>query len=485
MASEREFVDSERMTEYEALMWNIEKDPWLNASGAALTVLDQPLDMDRFRRQMRYAVSKMPKLYQRVVPGLARLSTPAWAPDPEFDLDYHVRQVELPDPGDERALLDLATALYLEPFDRTRPLWRFVAISGLEGGRGALWSITHHVIADGIGQLRMAELYQSLDRNEPPAPEVDLEGIIASAVEQADIKESGGAGGEDLITIARDTATHLVRRQVGLARRAAGELVMWPADPKRILDHAGSITSLARSTAKQVLPRGEGDESGSTLWRNRSRHRRLDHVRVRVDDLKTAGKEAGATLNDVFLAGLAEAAWRYHDERGEPVQSFNSSFVLSTRDDSKAGGNSFTPVPIQLQGRALSLRERVVGIHELTSEARGDATRTGGLATLSGLMNQLPTSVVARAARSTAGRIDFATSNLRGAPFELYCAGSKVEAMICLGPVAGTGANITAMSYAGWFDIGIFSDPTAIEDGQAFRDHVEASFADLFVELGV
>ena len=113
MASEREFVDSERMTEYEALMWNIEKDPWLNASGAALTVLDQPLDMDRFRRQMRYAVSKMPKLYQRVVPGLARLSTPAWAPDPEFDLVYHVRQVELPDPVDERALLDLATALYL------------------------------------------------------------------------------------------------------------------------------------------------------------------------------------------------------------------------------------------------------------------------------------------------------------------------------------------------------------------------------------
>ena len=162
-AHERELRFTDRMSDHEALMWSIEKDPWLNPNGASLTILDRPLDLDHFRATMRNAVVKMPRLYERVVPGLARLSPPAWAPDPEFDIDFHVRHVELPAPGSERELLDLAARLYQEPLDRTRPLWRFVVIDGVEGGRSALWAIMHHAISDGIGQLRMAELYQQLD----------------------------------------------------------------------------------------------------------------------------------------------------------------------------------------------------------------------------------------------------------------------------------------------------------------------------------
>ncbi len=167
-ARERDTDLADRMSEHEALMWNIEKDPWLNPNGASLTLLDQPVDMDRFRRQLRYGITKMPRLYQRVVPGLGRFSTPAWVPDPEFDFDYHVREIELPAPGTRRQLLDLAARLYQEPLDRTRPLWRFVAIRGIEGGKGAVWAETHHAIADGIGQLRMAELYQQLNRDDQP-----------------------------------------------------------------------------------------------------------------------------------------------------------------------------------------------------------------------------------------------------------------------------------------------------------------------------
>ena len=50
---EREFEASDRMSEHEALMWNIEKDPWLNASGASLTLLDQPADFEHLRRTLR------------------------------------------------------------------------------------------------------------------------------------------------------------------------------------------------------------------------------------------------------------------------------------------------------------------------------------------------------------------------------------------------------------------------------------------------
>ena len=65
-----------------------------------------------------------------------------------------------------------------------------------------------------------------------------------------------------------------------------------------------------------------------------------------------------------------------------------------------------------------------------------------------------------------------------------YCAGAKITGTVVMGPVAGTGANITAMSLTGAFDIGIFVDPQAIDAPTEFRDHIEAAFADLFAELG-
>jgi hypothetical protein len=88
---ERETRFSDRMSDHEALMWNVEKDPWLNPSGASLTLLQGSVDAEHFRRTMRRAVAKLPRLYERVVPGLGRLAPPAWVPDPEFDIDFHVR----------------------------------------------------------------------------------------------------------------------------------------------------------------------------------------------------------------------------------------------------------------------------------------------------------------------------------------------------------------------------------------------------------
>ncbi len=482
---EREFEASDRMSEHEALMWNIEKDPWLNASGASLTLLDQPADFEHLRRTLRAAIVRMPRLCERVVPGFARLSTPAWAPDAAFDLAYHLQEIELPADGSERTLFDLATRLYNEPLDRTRPLWRFVSIKGLDNGGGAIYSMMHHVIADGIGQMRMAEMYQQLTRDAPAPDEVDLEAFIAARVGASPVKESGGDSDSSLADAVRASVGHLARRQMGIARRVAGEVVLWPADPGRMNEKLTTFGETAAAAVHQLSPASDVESHGSPLWTGRSRHRHLEHVSLTVDDLKTAGHAVGGSLNDAFMAGLAEGAHRYHAEREAPAQTFNSSFVLSTRIDSKAGGNSFTPVPIRLPGGPISIIERLRLVHQATQDARDQAERTGGVGGLSGIANMLPTSVVTRAARSQGARIDFATSNLRGAPMELFCAGARVERIIAMGPVAGTGANITAMSHCGGFEIGMFIDPESITEPQAFRDHVEQAFADMFAEVAV
>ncbi len=478
-SKEREVNSADRMSEHEALMWNIEKDPWLNPNGGAVYILDTPVDPERFRRQLRYGVSKVPRLYQRVVPGFGRISTPAWVPDPEFDFDSHIRQIEVPAPGTDRQLYDLAAQLYAEPLDRTRPLWRFVLISGLEGGRGAIYSIFHHAISDGIGQIRMAELYQQNKRDEAEPPEVDLEGLVAEAVANHAAKESGG----DLATGIVDTATrslsHLARRQLGLGRRALGEVALWPADPSRASEKASSIVGGARSTVAQLNGSNNEDPGGSPLWKERSRHRQLETLRVPLDQLKAAAKSQGATINDAFMAGLTDGAVRYHSERDVTVNKLNTSFVVSTRKDNRIGGNSFTPVLVQVDGTPTTPAKRMRSIHAATEAAREKASQGGSISSLSGIANLLPTSVVTKTARSQAGRIDFATSNLRGAPFALYCAGGKIEQIACMGPVAGTAANITALSYNGSLDFGMFIDPVAIEDPAGYRACVEAAFADL------
>ncbi len=480
MAKHRDSFFSDRMSDHEALMWNIEKDPWLNPNGSALTILDQPVDMDRFRRQLRYGVAKVPRLYERVVPGLGRFSPPAWMPDAEFNFDHHVLEVELPSPGTERQLLDLVTQLSEEPLDRSRPLWRFVVIGGLEDGRGAIWSIFHHVVSDGIGQMRMAELYQQPTRDGEDHAEVDLEEVVAEAVSASKSKERGEA--PSAASNASATVQHVTRRQLGVARRILGEVMIWPAEPDRPLRLADNVIASARHTIDQLAGSSNELPGGSSLWKNRSRQRHLDWVRLPLDGLKTAAKARGATINDAFMAGLADAAASYHAKRNVPVDAFNTSFVLSTRSDNNIGGNSFTPVVVQFSGEVMTLPERIADVHSAIGSAREKASHGGGMNAVAGVANLLPTSVVTKAARDRAGTIDFATSNLRGAPFALFCAGARVDAIVCMGPVAGTPVNVTAMSYNGHFDLGLMVDPVAIEDPEDYRSCVVASFDALLAE---
>jgi len=476
---EREMRFSDRMSDHEALMWNIEKDPWLNPSGAALTILQGTIDDEHFRRTLRRAVAKMPRLYERVVPGLGRLAPPAWVPDPEFDIEYHMRRLRLPKPGTDRQLFDLAAQLYQEPLDRTRPLWRFVVIDGLKGGRSAIWSIVHHAVADGIGQLRMAEMYQQLDPNDPPPDDVDLEAIVAAAVEAHHAKQLGGDLTDGFAATLGQSLAHLVRRELGIVRRVAGEVVIWPADPKRARDTIDDALGALTSTVGALTGSGNEVAGGSPLWKERSRHRHLEHVSIPLDDLKAAAKRLGVTINDVFLAAMTDGAVRYHADRGVEVDAFNTSFVLSTRHDSAIGGNSFTPVPVQVPGGPMPLEARIADIHDRLAAKRESMSTGGGMGAMSGIANLLPTSVVTSAARAAAAKIDFATSNLRGAPFALYVSGARVLRIISMGPVAGTACNATALSYENSFDIGLFIDPTAIDAPADFRDAVEAAFTDI------
>jgi hypothetical protein len=199
-------------------------------------------------------------------------------------------------------------------------------------------------------------------------------------------------------------------------------------------------------------------------------------VWVSLDDLKLASKRFDASINDLFMAAMIEGAVKYHVDRDTDVEAFNTSFVISTRTDDAMGGNSFTPVPVQLEGGEMPLDQRIDGIRHRLASKKEEVSHTGGLSAMAGVANLLPTSVVTRAGRAQAARMDFATSNLRGASFPLYSSGARVLSVISMGPLAGTAFNATAMSYNGGFDIGLFIDPVAIKDPGDLRDAVDDAF---------
>ena len=114
-------------------------------------------------------------------PAPVNLSAPLWVDDPDFDIDHHVRRIALPKPGTMRQLLDLATLIALDPFERTRPLWQFVVVEGLRGGKSALVQKMHHTITDGEGGVQMSLQYLDFERDAPDPPPLDPATVEAAA----------------------------------------------------------------------------------------------------------------------------------------------------------------------------------------------------------------------------------------------------------------------------------------------------------------
>src|ERR1700739_2731146 len=143
------------MNALEALMWRGERHPEFSSAGIVMELMDSTPEWERFRNAHIWGTSVVRRLRQRVVEPALPLGPPAWADDPEFDLDYHLRRVRLPEPAGMRELLDLAQVIAETPLDRTRPLWTGTLVENVEGGRSAYLLQAHHCLMDGGGAIQL------------------------------------------------------------------------------------------------------------------------------------------------------------------------------------------------------------------------------------------------------------------------------------------------------------------------------------------
>ncbi|MGH8986930.1 MAG: wax ester/triacylglycerol synthase domain-containing protein, partial [Acidimicrobiia bacterium] len=198
------------MSDTEAIMWAVEKDPALRSDFTNITILEGGPDESRLRAKIDAALDEIPRLRQRVVSPPLRLAPPEWRDDPTLDLEYHLRKVAVPSPGGMRELLDLAAAFSATPLDRSRPLWEFTLVEGLEGDRTALFQKIHHAVTDGVGGLRLSLSLVDFEAG-PTRPDV------ASSDERADATPRTTPAG-----VLADALRYSARRQIELARQGLG-----------------------------------------------------------------------------------------------------------------------------------------------------------------------------------------------------------------------------------------------------------------------
>lgn len=460
LVSERPTHHEERLTDFEALMWTLERDPHLASGFANVTLLDRPADLEWMRARLQPGVATVPQLRCRIQPGLTRLAPPRWIDDPDFDITRHVRSQTLDAPGSSDELIETAIEFCHAPYDIEHPLWEFLLIDGLADGSGAMVQRMHHTLTDGIGGVRMSEQFIDLERDAPVPEPIPVPAPAQPARQGA----SGAVASLD----------HTIRRHLGAAQRGvamAGDLLV---HPDRIGRTARSMLGYTKALVNEATSL---DGRRSPLWTERSLDRTLRLSSVSLDEVRRVAKSNGASINDVFVAAAAGGAGAYHRASGTEIHELRMAMPVNVRTDRSAGGNAFGTARL-LVPTGVHASDRLGAVHERLSTVRGSAT-VSLTQSIAGAANLLPPMLLTRVARSQVSTIDFTCSNVRGAPFPLFLAGARIQSNHPVGPLIGTAFNLTTLSYDGSLDMGLHVDRGAVERPDLLADCIAASFDEL------
>ena len=449
--------DERKMSDAEGLMWRLEKDPYLSSTFGTVSFLDRAPDFDRLRERMERAIGAVPRLGWRVQPAPSDLTAPMWGDDPDFDIGYHVRRIAVAKPGTVRQVLDLAAMIVADPFERTRPLWQFYVVEGLKGGKAALIQKMHHTITDGEGGVQMAMQFLDFER--------DAAGPLALPRDTTPAPPTPTAA----VTM-RDLIAASFRLPIGIAKQVRDLL----ADPASIPGASTAAYDTIRGIVSQL---SDVERARSPLWTERSLRRQVEVTRAPFRATLDAARRLGGTLNTAFLTAAAEAAGRYHDELGAPVETLRASMAISTRTNS-ADANAFSLARFDVPTASMPIADRFQLIQAATDEVRSQS-RGASLSTLAAVTTALPTSLVTRLARQQSQTIDFATSNVKGSPVPVFIAGAKLVHNYPIGPLAGVAFNLTLLSYDGSLDMGVNIDTAAVAEPERLSRLLGDAFQDL------
>jgi diacylglycerol O-acyltransferase / wax synthase len=433
------------------------------------------LDMQSTTKLLRERLHLLPPLRWRLVEVPLGLDLPYWTEDPDFDLDFHVRETAVPTPGDDRQLAETVARLFGRPLDRRRPLWELYVIHGLTEGRVALLTKIHHSVVDGIsGNEIMATLLDPEPAGrqipppapQPPAPPVPtdrhmlmrgLRGVPRQPLRALRSIPNTVAGFTDLPGANALPGIPTLSRAYSRARRLLGSE-----------EHAGILEV---TTARPPKTPFNGPVSA---------HRRFAFGSLSLDSVRAIRRDYGTTVNDVVVSICAGAVREWLLERDAlPEDPLVAMIPMSVRrrDERGTWGNRISMMIVPIPTDEPDPGRRLQRTHELLRSAK-DRHSALPASLLTDATAFIPPAVAALAARNTVDilsrtrpPLNLVISNVPGPRSSLYCAGAELLANYPVSVIVdGVGLNITVVSYKNRVDFGIVGDREQIDDAWAFLD---------------
>jgi diacylglycerol O-acyltransferase / wax synthase len=416
-----------------------------------------------FLTQIRSRLHLVPRYRHKLAFPPLETGRPVWIDDPSFNLEYHVRHTALPQPGSEEQLRALAARIHSQRLDRAKPLWETWLVQGLEGGRFALISKSHHALVDGIsGVDLMTVLFDT-----SPVPEaIPYEGEPWTAA-----PEPGSLA----------LAARGVRGLARLPFNLAGRTLAAATHPVESLDEVRE----ALEGIGEVAWAGLNPAPATPLNVPIGPHRRLSFVRNELADFKLVKDAFGGTVNDVVLAVVAGGLRTWLRNRGVRTEGLELRALVpvSTRGGHQHSdlGNRIVamrgPLPVYVEdpvARLQVVRQAMDGLK--------DSKQAIGAEVISGLEALAPPTILAQASRLqfSTRLFNLLVTNVPGPQFPLYVLGRE---LLELFPVAFLPENqslaVAIMSYNGGIDFGLLGDFDAVPDIEELGDALEASLAEL------
>jgi WS/DGAT/MGAT family acyltransferase len=420
-------------------------------------------DLDELRDHMRARVGILPRFGQRLSSTKAGpMSWLTWEPDPAFDLDAHVHHATLPAPGGEAELNGWLGDYWSHRLDRHRPLWEMTLLDGLEDGRWALATKTHHCLVDGIGSLDIGHLLLDAAPEAPPLPPQPL---------PAPDDEPHG-GGHFWLT-------------PGLVVRGARAGLSAARHPRASLERV-------RAAAELVVREEVVGAPSTSLNAQLSGTRSFAVVRLDLDDVKAVKESLGGTVNDVVLAVCAGALRHLLLSRGEepPARGLRAQVPVNIRtaDREHALGNELTSLFVELPVAERDALARHRAVMARAAQLKEGSQRAGGktIVDLADMGPPLFGEMLARSMFGGSRMFNVTITNVPGPQQRLYAFGAPLVEVLPLVPIfAGHTLGIAVVSYAGGMVFGLNADRLNAPDVGVLAEGIERSFAELHTPVNV
>ncbi|MFZ4478726.1 MAG: WS/DGAT/MGAT family O-acyltransferase [Rhodoferax sp.] len=390
-----------------------------------------------------------------------RLGLWQWEEDKEFELDYHLRHLALPQPGRIRELLAMVSRLHGNLMDRNRPLWEAYVIEGLPDGRFATYIKIHHALVDGVSGARLMaqSLSRTAEESKPP--------LWAQKYSQY-----AGAG--------QAPAPTGLLAQLANAARAGREIL--PGIGSGLLD----ILRIGQGNKASALP----FQAPPTPFNVEiSGSRRFACQSYSLARFKRIGDAAGATVNDVTLAVCSAALRKYLEvQKALPKKPLVAMVPVSLRGETDAGGNQ---VSLLLANLATHLRDplkRLARIVQSTTEAK---ERLSSMPRLQKLAHGITSISPMGPSMITGGAREHPTfnviiSNVPGPRETLYLNGARLDEVYPVSiPTQYLALNITISGYGDNLGFGYIACRRSVPSLQRMLDYTDEAILELEQALAI